>query len=122
MVRLEGVSFRYRGAAQEALCGVDLHVEAGECVLVAGRSGCGKSTLLYILNGLIPHLSNGDLAGTVAVGDVVPGQVPLQELSRRVGTVFQNPDNQLFMLTVADDAAWSRQHIALYRQLFGVGA
>lgn len=113
MILFEGVSFRYPGAQQDALQDIDLRIGTGECVLVAGDSGCGKSTLLYAINGLIPHLFPGDLRGRVLVEGVEPGDVPLQQLSQRVGTVFQNPENQLFMLTVADDVAFGCENLCL---------
>ena len=115
MVRLEGVSYRYSTAGEWALRDIDLQIEPGECVLIAGDSGCGKSTLLYTVNGLIPHLFPGHLEGQVKVGDVQPGDLPLEKLSQRVGTVFQNPDNQLFMLAVADDVAFGCENLCLPR-------
>jgi len=115
MVRLEGVSYRYATAGEWALRDIDLRIEPGECVLIAGDSGCGKSTLLHTVNGLIPHLFPGHLEGQVKVGDVQPGDLPLEKLSQRVGTVFQNPDNQLFMLAVADDVAFGCENLCLPR-------
>ena len=85
----------------------------GEWLLLAGPSGCGKSTLLYLLNGLIPHVLGGELTGDVRVDGVVPGQIPIREMSRRVGTVFQNPETQLFMLRVGEDVAFGCENLAL---------
>ncbi|MFH1006107.1 MAG: energy-coupling factor transporter ATPase [Candidatus Latescibacterota bacterium] len=113
MVRFEGFSFRYPGAEESALKDIDLCIEDGEFVLLAGISGCGKSTLLYAVNGLIPHLFPGAWEGRVIVGDVEPKDVPLRRLSQRVGTVFQNPENQLFMLSVADDVAFGCENLLL---------
>lgn len=116
MVRFEGFSFRYPGVDAYALRDIDFQVEEGEFVLIAGASGCGKSTLLYAVNGLIPHLFPGVMEGRVIVGDTEPKDVPLQTLSQRVGTVFQNPENQLFMLTVADDVAFGCENLLLPRE------
>lgn len=116
MVRFERFSFRYPGADSYALRDIELRIEQGEFVLIAGVSGCGKSTLLYAVNGLIPHLFPGEREGRVLVGSSEPKDVPLHTLSRRVGTVFQNPENQLFMLTVADDVAFGCENLLLPRE------
>ena len=96
-----------------ALREIDLAVPAGQWLLLAGPSGCGKSTLLYLLNGLIPHVLGGEVEGTVRVDGLVPANVALRELSRRVGTVFQNPEVQLFMLRVQEDVAFGCENLGL---------
>ena len=63
--RYSGVSFRYPDAPRSALRRVDLEVDAGEILLVAGASGSGKSTLLRAANGLVPHASGGRFSGDV---------------------------------------------------------
>ena len=113
MIELRGVSYVYPTATRPTLNDVDLAVREGEWLLLAGPSGCGKSTLLYLLNGLIPHVLAGDLRGEVHVDGISPGQIPLAEVSRRVGTVFQNPEVQLFMLRVAEDVAFGCENLGL---------
>lgn len=113
MIELRAVSYVYPTATQPTLNDVNLAVREGEWLLLAGPSGCGKSTLLYLLNGLIPHVLAGELSGDVQVGGISPGQIPLAEVSRRVGTVFQNPEVQLFMLRVAEDVAFGCENLGL---------
>ena len=84
-----------------ALSGVDLHIEAGEAVAIVGANGAGKSTLLQHLNGLLPAHS-----GSVRIEGITVGRDTLAEVRRRVGFVFQDPDDQLFMPTVQDDVAF----------------
>lgn len=100
-VELRGLSFSYPGARRPALFDVSLSVAAGEHVAIVGPNGAGKSTLLLHLNGILEPS-----AGTLSIGglDVAPGNLP--EIRRRVGLVFQDPDDQLFMPTLLEDVAF----------------
>jgi cobalt/nickel transport system ATP-binding protein len=94
-----------------ALRGVDLNVARGERVAVLGPNGAGKTTLVLHLNGIL-HGQQGD----VAVGGlpVTPADRPgLAEIRRRVGIVFQDPDDQLFLPTVAEDVAFGPANLGL---------
>ncbi len=113
MIELHGVSYAYPEGSSPALLDVDLTIPDGQWLLLAGPSGGGKSTLLYLLNGLIPHIFGGNLTGRIRVDGDAPGDVPLRTLSRRVGTVFQNPESQLFMLRVEEDAAFGCENLGL---------
>ena len=86
---------------QVALAGLDLEVGEGERVAVLGPNGAGKTTLALHLNGILTGSS-----GTVTVGGKTLGPPTLAEIRQRVGLVFQDPDDQLFMPTVADDVAF----------------
>ncbi len=99
-LRIDGLAFAYPDGRQ-ALFGVDLQVERGERVAVLGPNGAGKTTLVLHLNGL---LSGG--AGSVEVAGVPVVPENLAQIRRRVGLVFQDPDDQLFMPTVRDDVAF----------------
>jgi energy-coupling factor transporter ATP-binding protein EcfA2 len=113
MIELQDVSYSYPDSAEPALREVDLSIKEGECILLAGPSGCGKSTLLYLLNGLIPQVLGGDLQGEIRVAGMCTSDTPIPEISRHVGTVFQNPEMQLFMLRVADDVAFGCENLCL---------
>ncbi|MFN8172730.1 MAG: ABC transporter ATP-binding protein [Candidatus Nanopelagicales bacterium] len=97
---VEGLAFSYPDGHQ-ALFGVDLRVERGERVAVLGPNGAGKTTLVLHLNGL---LAGG--VGSVAVAGLAVEPANYPEIRRRVGLVFQDPDDQLFMPTVRDDVAF----------------
>ncbi len=97
---VEGLAFSYPDGHQ-ALFGVDLRVERGERVAVLGPNGAGKTTLVLHLNGL---LAGG--VGSVAVAGLPVEPANYPEIRRRVGLVFQDPDDQLFMPTVRDDVAF----------------
>jgi cobalt/nickel transport system ATP-binding protein len=83
-----------------ALCGANFSVAPGECLGLVGPNGAGKSTLLLALLGFVPA------RGRVQVGDLTLSRATRREIRRRVGLVFQEPDDQLFMSTVFDDVAF----------------
>ncbi|MDF9813670.1 ABC transporter ATP-binding protein [Streptomyces sp. SPB162] len=97
---VRGLAYAYPDGHQ-ALFGVDLSVARGERVALLGPNGAGKTTLVLHLNGI---LTAG--AGTVTVGGLPVGKKHLAEIRRRVGIVFQDPDDQLFMPTVREDVAF----------------
>jgi energy-coupling factor transporter ATP-binding protein EcfA2 len=97
---VDGLAFAYPHGHQ-ALFGVDLRVEPGERVAVLGPNGAGKTTLVLHLNGV---LTAG--AGRIEVAGLPVARENLREIRRRVGVVFQDPDDQLFMPTVAEDVAF----------------
>jgi len=109
-LRVAGLTFAYPDGTV-ALRGVDLTVAPGERVALLGPNGAGKTTLVLHLNGI---LSGG--AGTVEVGGqrVDPrDRAGVAEIRRRVGIVFQDPDDQLFMPTVAEDVAFGPANLGL---------
>jgi cobalt/nickel transport system ATP-binding protein len=91
-----------------ALRGVDLRVLPGEAVAIVGANGAGKSTLLQHLNGLLLPAS-----GTVHIDGMAVTPATLPEVRRRVGFVFQDADDQLFMPTVQDDVAFGPLNLGL---------
>jgi len=104
---LRQVAHAYPGGHQ-SLFGVSLHVHAGERVALLGPNGAGKTTLVLHLNGI---LTAG--AGTVEVSGLPVTKGNLSEIRRRVGIVFQDPDDQLFMPTVRDDVAFGPANMGL---------
>ncbi len=91
-----------------ALDGVDLHIHPGERVALLGPNGAGKTTLVLHLNGILVPTS-----GSVAVSGLPVAREHLLEVRRRVGIVFQDPDDQLFMTTVAQDVAFGPRNLGL---------
>ncbi|HET9143911.1 ABC transporter ATP-binding protein [Actinophytocola sp.] len=99
-LKVERLTYAYPNGRQ-ALFGVDLTVEPGERVAVLGPNGAGKTTLVLHLNGVL-----GGGAGRIEVAGLPVTKANLTEIRRRVGVVFQDPDDQLFMPTVAQDVAF----------------
>ncbi len=107
LVSLRDVEFAYPDGHQ-ALRGVSFEIHHGESVGLVGANGAGKSTILLHFAGvLLPQ------AGQVRVGDWPVTRETVAEVRRRVGLVFQDPDDQLFMPTVAEDVAFgpANQHL-----------
>lgn len=113
LIHLENVTFRYPGGSGPSLQDIDLTLRAGEMVLITGPTGCGKSTLLKVISGIIPLESSGRLAGRVEVDGLDTRRASLPELARRVGLVFQSPDDQLCATTVADEVAFGPRNLQL---------
>ena len=116
IIEIKNLSFTYTGSVRPSLENINLEVEKGEFVLVTGPSGCGKTTLCRCLNGLVPNFYTGDLTGEVIVCGLDARRQPTSLLSRHVGFVFQNPDNQLFSLTVERDVAFGPENLGLPRE------
>ncbi len=92
----------------EALKGISFRVTHGESVGIVGANGAGKSTLLLHMNGLLMPSS-----GAVTIGDVPLGKGTVGEIRRKVGFIFQNPDDQLFMPTVLEDVAFGPLNLGM---------
>jgi len=95
-----GLGHVYPGGVA-ALAGVDVTIGAGEFVAVLGRNGAGKTTFARHLNGLLRATS-----GSLRIAGAEVAERPVSELARHVGYVFQNPDHQIFALSVRDEVAY----------------
>ena len=114
-VLIKDLSFRYRAKGDYVLNNLNLAVEEGGFVAVIGHNGSGKSTLAKLMNGLLQPTQ-----GEVCVGDYRTGDKQcLFEIRKRVGVVFQNPDNQLVASIVEDDVAFGAENIGLPREEIG---
>ena len=101
------------GESPLVLKGVSLSLARGECLALLGPTGAGKSTLCLTLNGIIPHLTGGTFRGEVWVAGHNTKKGDPGELSQRVGLVFQDPESQLFNMTVEDEVAFGPESLAL---------
>ncbi|HDS63444.1 MAG TPA: ABC transporter ATP-binding protein [Methanofollis liminatans] len=115
MIEIDHLSFTYRNAPRLSLRDLDFTIGEGEFVLLAGPSGCGKSTLCLALNGIVPHLVGGEMRGSVRINGKDTRDHPVHEIVADVGLVFQNPDNQLFSLTVEEDVAFGLENQGVLR-------
>lgn len=113
MITCEKLSFQYPSTESPVLRDVSLQIPPGEFVLVAGESGAGKSTFLRCLNGLVPHFSGGTLTGILRVAGLDPVACSPRRMSREVGFVFQDPENQFVMDTVEDDIAFTLENAGI---------
>jgi cobalt/nickel transport system ATP-binding protein len=111
ILRLSGVSCRYH-PERPVLSRIDLEVPAGERLGLLGANGSGKTTLLQLIVGLV-RPSSGDVE---VFGKVRRREADFAEVRQRVGLVFQDPDDQLFCPTVAEDVAFGPLNLRLGHQ------
>ncbi len=115
MIAVSGLRFRYAGAEQDALQGLDLSIGEGELVGVAGANGAGKSTLCYALTGYVPHFFSGRLQGSVSVAGHDVTRTPVSLLAADIGLVFHNPFNQISgaRTTVLEEVAFGLENLGV---------
>lgn len=106
VVKVSGLSFKYSYSEKKVLKNISFRIEKGEFVLLAGASGCGKTTLARAIIGLIPQFYEGEYDGRVEVLGMSTIDTPLSKLTSRIGYLFQNPENQIFMTTAERDVAF----------------
>ncbi|MEN6478635.1 MAG: ATP-binding cassette domain-containing protein [Anaerolineales bacterium] len=117
-IEIRDLSYRYPAlrpgsVAPYALRDINLTVAAGEFVALMGHTGAGKSTLCMALNGLVPQATGGSIHGSVHIFGQETRTVPVAQLARRVGLVFQDPESQLFSPTVEQEVAFGPENLGL---------
>lgn len=112
-LKIENYTFSYLDSQVPALSSVNLEIKKGEIVVLAGPSGCGKSTLLKSIVGLIPHMYSGSWSGSVIVDGIEVAKSKISDLAKKVGFVFQNPENQIFMFSVERDVAFGLENLGV---------
>nr|WP_137628239.1 energy-coupling factor ABC transporter ATP-binding protein [Lactiplantibacillus daowaiensis] len=107
IINVEHLNYRYpqQSESELTLHDVSFSVTAGEWVAIVGHNGSGKSTLAKNLNGLLAPVS-----GKITVDGQVLTEDTVWDIRRKIGMVFQNPDNQFVGATVADDVAFSLEN------------
>lgn len=114
MIQLENVTFTYNGSEEKGnLKNINLSIRQGEVILLCGESGCGKTTLTRLINGLIPWYYEGELNGIIKVDGKEIREQPLHILSRKIGSVFQNPRSQFFNVDTTSEIAFSCENQGL---------
>jgi len=114
-ISARNLSFTYAGAEKPSMQKVNLEIQKGEFVVLTGPSGCGKTTLCRCLNALIPNFYTGELTGELEVDGINARDKTTAELATHVGFVFQNPENQLFSLSVERDVGFGLENLGVPR-------
>ena len=114
MVEIKHVSFTYgQGGKGDGLNDINLKIKKGEVLLLCGESGCGKTTLTRLVNGLIPQYFEGELEGEVFIGGENIAELPMYEIAKKVGSVFQNPRSQFFNVDTTSEVAFGCENMGL---------
>lgn len=110
MIELEEVSFVYSGEKCPVWQGLHCYFKENKINLLLGPSGCGKSTLLYLLNGIVPHIVEGERSGRILLhGEEIQNKEP-REMAKQVSIVFQDPESQFCTFTVEDEIAFGLEN------------
>ncbi len=113
MLKITDLSYRYQSRQQFTLHRINLELEPGGMLLLAGRSGCGKSTLIKAISGLLSEQGGGELHGHIYLqGEEITRESP-EKIGILVGTVYQSPDDQLFAMNVADEVGFALENQGL---------
>lgn len=113
MIQLENVSFQYQDQAKMALQGISLDIQTGEVIVLCGKSGCGKTTITRLLNGLIPYYINGQLQGSIKLGNKNIRSLEIHEISKLTGSVFQNPKTQFYNIDTDSELVFTVENFGL---------
>ena len=113
-ITLKNVSFSYTESLDDAVIkNLNFEIKSGECVVLVGESGCGKTTISKLVNGLIPLYQSGTMAGDVLLDDKNTADMTLAEISRHVGSVFQNPRSQFFNIDTDSEIAFGSENLGM---------
>jgi energy-coupling factor transporter ATPase len=116
IIETTNLTYTYPGGTSPSISDVSIRIEKGQFTLVTGPSGCGKTTLCRCFNGLIPHFYQGEMRGEITVAGLNVSEHPTYELAQHLGLVFQNPENQLFALSVEKDVAFGLENLGVPRE------
>ena len=115
VIETRDLTYTYPGVTKPSIEKVSVTINKGDFVILTGPSGCGKTTFCRCFNGLIPHFYNGNLEGKIMVAGLNVADHKIHQIARHVGLVFQNPENQLFALSVEKDVAFGLENFAMPR-------
>src|ERR1017187_2328044 len=104
--------YKYENGISNTLRKLNFNIVKGEFVGLMGRTGAGKTTSLMLLNGLIPHFFEGEFDGKVFANSMNTARYRVQTLARFIGLVMQDPETQIFGITVEKDVAFGPSNLS----------
>ena len=116
MIRIQDVSFTYKDEKHPALKEISLEVPEGGFLGIIGPAGAGKTTLARAIGGIVPHHYPGDFYGRITVNGMDTVDSPLTEMSRAVGTVFQDVESQIISPVVEDELLYGLENFGVTRE------
>jgi energy-coupling factor transport system ATP-binding protein len=115
MICIKGLSFKYDGAAANALSGINLEIADGSFLGIIGSSGAGKSTLTHALSAVVPHHYRGDFYGEVNINGLDTVDAGTETVARELGSVFQDVDAQILAPAVEDEILFGLENFGVDR-------
>ena len=117
ILEISNLWYKYPFSNKWAIKDINLTVNKGEFIVLTGPSGSGKSTLVLTICGYIPHvIERGTMRGKVLLKGIDTKTKELYQLTQMVGVVLQNPEDQLFALTIEEDVAFGPENLALSKE------
>lgn len=113
IIKISNLKFKYDGSDYYALDDINLSIYEGEFFCIMGPTGAGKTTLCTCLNGLIPNSISGDIQGSVKVFEKDTQKSEIFDVSQDIGITFQDPESQIFGMSVEEDLAFGPENICL---------
>jgi len=115
IIRIENLTYQYAHTDKPALVDINLSIKKGEYLAIIGPCGAGKTSLALSLNGIVPHMTVGEMRGKVLVDGIDTTQTQVRDLAHIVGMVFDNPEYQLSQSTVLSEMAIGLENIGIPR-------
>lgn len=112
MIEIKNICYSYSDDESPAINGISLNIEEGSWISILGHNGSGKSTLAKLMVGLLEPTS-----GQIIVDDVEMNEETIDEIRKKIGIVFQNPDNQFVGVTVRHDIAFGLENRRVERNV-----
>jgi len=113
IISIKDLTYTYAATETPALRNINLTINEGEYVSLLGLNGSGKTSLLLCLNGIIPNMMMGEFEGSVVVDGFDTTEVPVRELAKLVGMVFDNPEFQISQWSIAEEIALGLENLGI---------
>jgi len=115
-LKVDLLRFKYENSLTDIFNSLNFKIERGEFVGLMGRTGAGKTTTMMLLNGLIPHFIEGELEGNVIANTMNTQRYRVQTMARFIGLVLQDPETQIFGITVERDVAFGPSNLGFGKE------
>lgn len=112
-IKVDDLSFRYTEDEDWVVKNLDLKINQGDFIGIVGPSGSGKSTFALTLNGVIPHMIEGNLKGNIYISGERVRDSKVHELVEKIGIILQDPESQLFCMTVEEEVTFGVEELGL---------